>query len=371
MRMLFDATELTPDSAKSKGIYRYAVGLARALSKELRHGDQLHICCNGSNLQDFAALECDGRIHVHRLSGSMPGHLWRQWWMRWGAGRYVQAIGGDVYFSPKGFIPVNLTWPKRVARVCVLHDLIPFWYFRYYPGYFGRLERWLVGSAFQHAVRHADGIIAISRETRRALIQAGANPACIQVVHNGVDHQSVLPVVTDHDRRYIFAMASVLPHKNLAGLLEAYSCYRDMAGVNALPLKICGPQSIDQEGVEALGAVPEKTLRALYQGAALFVFLSLVEGFGYPPIEGLRAGTPVLCSDIDVFREVCGDLVNYVDPRRPDLAGAAMYQLLSTEESVEDRGVRREKVAALIGTELSWPHCAQGVWSTIRACAKG
>ena len=91
---------------------------------------------------------------------------------------------------------------------------------------------------------------------------------------------------------------------NVARVIESKGlCRRITRNVarpaKALPLALCGADDVQQDGVLALGRVSDEVLGALYAHADLFVFLSLIEGFGYPPIEALRAGTPVVCSTLD------------------------------------------------------------------------
>jgi len=85
-------------------------------------------------------------------------------------------------------------------------------------------------------------------------------------------------------------------------------------------------------------AVDEETLRGLYQGASALVLSSLHEGFGIPLIEAMAAGTPIVASDIPVFREVCGEAARYADPMRADLFAEAIQAVL------HDGSLRRELV---------------------------
>jgi len=102
MKILFDATELSPESAKSIGIYRYALGLASALARSLQPGETMLVLCNGDNQAGFASLVSSHAVRVEVIQPHMPGHLWRQWWTRLGCARLVAREKVDVYLSPKG-----------------------------------------------------------------------------------------------------------------------------------------------------------------------------------------------------------------------------------------------------------------------------
>lgn len=374
MKLLFDASELTPVSAKSVGIYRYALGLFAEMVRQCGANDHVVLVCNGDNRSDFEPGVNPACVTVMCIRPHMPGHIWRQWWMRLGAALCLRRVGADAYLSPKGFIPRGMAWPRGVARVAVIHDLIPFWYFTRWPAYFGRVERWLVSAAFEHAFQRADRLIAISEETGRALAQHGVPSRRVSVVLNGVDPaddvealRSCLPAGVAG--RFIFAMASALPHKNQQGVLAAYAAYRRLAGARALPLVLCGASDVQQSGVLPVGRVSHQTLLALYRHADLFVFLSLIEGFGYPPIEALRMGTPVLCSDIGVLKEVTGELAHHVAPQSAEQAGQAIHRLCDAPWTQPQRDALRSRAEHRIATELSWERCAAGVWRAVRGGA--
>lgn len=369
MKILFDASELTPDTAKSIGIYRYALGLAQSMAAQLADHEQMLLVCNGANRSDFERVARQQAVTLICVQPGMPGHVWRQWWMRLGCALFARRHGVSVYLSPKGFVPRPMAWSRAIKRVCVMHDLIPFWYAQRMPGYFGRLEMALVTAAFRNAWSQADRIVAISSDTRSALLNQGVTQGKVVLVPNGVDpvgerRTPARPVGLDG--RFIFAMASKLPHKNQQGVLAAYAAYRQRVGAKALPLALCGADDVQQDGVLALGRVSDEVLGALYAHADLFVFLSLIEGFGYPPIEALRAGTPVVCSTLDVFREVCGDMARYASPE--DALAVAEEMAAATQQpwSDADRAALRDAAVRRIDQGLQWAQCAAGVLEVIR-----
>ena len=104
-----------------------------------------------------------------------------------------------------------------------------------------------------------------------------------------------------------------------------------------------------------LGPVREEDLPALYSGARAFVFPSLYEGFGLPPLEAMACGTPVACSDIPSLRETAGDAALLFDPKDPGAIAAALDRLLTDaalREDLHERGLRR-------AAELTWDAAAQ------------
>lgn len=374
MKILFDAVELTPVSKKSRGIYNYAMSLCQALAQRLGPQDTLVVPCNGENIHDLRALGLPPSVTLVEMSPAMPGHLFRQAWMRWRVHGFAASHAADVYLSPKGFVPAPLLFWRRKAlpAVCVLHDLIPFWYFTRRPGYFGFLETLLVKAALRNTMDHADHVIAISEATRRAVLDQGVPGSRLSVVHNGLPPAAsglVEEKPSGVPDGYVFGMASNLPHKNLDGLLKAYRAYRVQAGAAALPLLLCGASDITDEGVRALGAVSNEALIGLYRHASAFLFLPFIEGFGFPPLEALRVGTPVVCARIPALEETCGALATYVDPEDPDGCASALMATLAGRAGHDRQALARASLQR-IEAMFSWTACADGVLKVARMVLK-
>jgi glycosyltransferase involved in cell wall biosynthesis len=179
------------------------------------------------------------------------------------------------------------------------------------------------------------------------------------VVYNGIT--TFPPSERQYSFPYIFAMASQLPHKNAAGILAAYQAYRNLVS-DPLPLVFCGVSETSQPGVIALKGINDNDLHACYAYADLFVFLSLIEGFGFPPLEALAHGTPVLCSDIPSLREIGKNFANYVDPTQPNLVAKKMAELLTEKNSTSLNNTR-----STISKEYSWITCATKILLAIES----
>lgn len=368
MRLVFDAFELTPHSAKSKGIYSYALQLCGAMAAQLRPGETMDVVCHGENVADFRALGLPSTVHLRENASRMPGRVRRLWWSQFGAALWARGRGADaVYLSPKGFTPGLGRRLTGLRTVCVIHDLIPLWYLRHHPSHFGRLEGWLVKAGLMHSVQAADAIIAISGATAAALREAGAPAQRVSVVYNGVPP---LPAPASQHDDYIMALASGLPHKNLSGVLQAYAAYRRQCGAAALPLKLVGVSGEFDAGVAALGTVSAETLSGLYAHARAFLFLSRIEGFGFPPLEALRAGAPVVCSDIPAHRELCAGLATLVPVDDAAAAARALCEITAVPEPASVRGERARAMADRVAHDLSWARCATGVLDVVRRVAQ-
>lgn len=167
-----------------------------------------------------------------------------------------------------------------------------------------------------------------------------------------VDSDKVKQIRIDLDltRPYILFVGSLEPRKNLKILLEAWR----LGSFDGATLALVGASSslfqrlrFDSisKGVRLLGRVEDDLLPVLYSGAAGFVYPSVYEGFGLPPLEALACGCPVAVSDIPALREVCGKAAVYFDPFSPEDLSSKLEWLLQLNEaqraSLAKQGLQR------------------------------
>ena len=169
------------------------------------------------------------------------------------------------------------------------------------------------------------------------VIPLGVEAAFFRARRGAADH------LTPHP--YLLYVGNVKPHKNLRRLIEAFLKIKDRVPHDlVIAGKIEGLRSADQKipalvasgggRIRLTGRVEQSELEALYAGADLFVFPSLYEGFGLPPLEAMAAGTAVAASDIPVVREACADAAQYFDPRDTDDMARAMLAVLETKTKI-------------------------------------
>jgi glycosyltransferase involved in cell wall biosynthesis len=274
-----------------------------------------------------------------------------------GVRRAAARAGVDVLHGPANFVPRG----GPFARVVTLHDVA----WRKLPHLMPAPRRWATDALVAPGARNAHRVVTVSAASRDDIVEEYAIPAeRIAVVPNGI---APAPVSAGGRGRTILAVATDLPHKNLAGLLEAVALLDD-----GPPLVIAGART-DSGGLAALarelgvdvrilGAVDTQTLEGLYAEAALYVTATLYEGFGLPVLEAMARGVPVVCSDLPVLREVAGDAAIFTDPRDPAAIAAAIRRGLSDGEALVAAG--RERAA-----RFTWEAAAERTVEVYRDAA--
>ncbi|MFX1237855.1 MAG: glycosyltransferase family 4 protein, partial [Promethearchaeota archaeon] len=154
-------------------------------------------------------------------------------------------------------------------------------------------------------------------------------------------------------RQYMLFVGAIEPRKNVGRLIDAYSSLN-----TSMPLVIAGNKAWLYEkelarnlkNVLLLGHVPADDLRYLYGGAFCFVFPSLYEGFGLPPLEAMAFGCPVITSNVASLPEVCGDAALYVDPYNTKDITEAIETLLTDKKmrtELAEAGKERAKIFSM------------------------
>ena len=216
-------------------------------------------------------------------------------------------------------------------------------------------NRWHYRLMLPLSVRRADAVIVPSETTRRDVERAMPWAAGrLRVIPLGIENRfNVLRNESEEQRLrsehglsgpYILFVGGLEPKKNVVRLVEAFRLLRQRCG---LPhrLVIAGAWSWDRAGVERAireaglgdavllpGFVPPDLLPALYRSAELFVFPSLYEGFGLPPLEAMACGTPVIVSDRGALPEVAGPAALVVNPSAPGDIAEAMETVLTRRD---------------------------------------
>lgn len=196
------------------------------------------------------------------------------------------------------------------------------------------------------AARISRHVLTVSEFSRRRLEHHRVVPeGKAVVVHNGADHMDRISadkdVLARHGLKpgsYFFALGSLARHKNLRTVIEARrKCGKDFpllivaGGGNARVFADTGLELAADEG-RYIGRVTDAELKALYQGAIAFVFPSITEGFGLPPVEAMRCSCPVIATTGGAIPEICGDAAILVDPHSAGEWAQAMRRIAGSQD---------------------------------------
>lgn len=301
-------------SHKITGIQRYAQEITRRM--------------------DFPVLE------PRRSLKGWRGHAWEQLSLP------VRSVRG-LLWSPCAAGPLMSS-----SQIVTFHDLFPLDSPEWYKPLFVAAYRTLLTSLSKTATH----IIAVSRFTKNRLTERlKVRPDRVTVIHNGVDFKTFyraeqqiartraeLKLPSDH---YVLCVGSLEPRKNLRRLLLAWS-----EVVGSLPpslwLIVAGSSDINvysgpdfpciPDRVAFTGYVPEALLAGLYSGSLGFVYPSLGEGFGFPPLEAMACGVPVFTSNRTSLPEICGSAAIYGDPTDTTEIARGI-KLLCSDASLRER----------------------------------
>lgn len=249
----------------------------------------------------------------------------------------------------------NYTIPFGVSgkRITIVHDMA----FRAFPETVAkRTERWLKNNLERYC-RRADFILTVSEFSRQEIQRyMGVSAEKITVIYNGVDTRRYHPDYTaaqiDSAKsrngicgKYFLYLGTLEPRKNIETLITAYNLLKKECGGEPFPkLVLAGKKGWMYESIFALvkknglendviftGYVDEEDVPALLCGAHIFVFPSLYEGFGIPPLEAMACGTPVITSNTSSLPEVVGEAGILVPPMDAEGLKRSMQQLLTDE----------------------------------------
>jgi len=330
------------------GISEYAHYLLR----ELLAGDddnEYIFYYNSFKKLDYRFLDWDNS-RVTFKNTSWPNKIFNYILQKFLAWPKLDSVTGevDVFWSPH--LNFSCFGKKAGKKILTVHDLS----FLRYPEFFSfRKNFWHRGLNVKKLVKKYDVIVAISENTKIDLIELLQVPEeKIVVIYSGLNQETeklseasinAFKDLHEISSRFIFYLGAIEPRKNVAGLIEAYNLMRDrhlplteyqllIAGANGWKNKHIYKKAADSlyyDDIRFLGYVSRKERDWLYSNAALFVYPSYYEGFGFPPLEAMAHGLATITSDVSSLPEVTGSAALTVNPYSTlDLARAMETMLL-------------------------------------------
>jgi glycosyltransferase involved in cell wall biosynthesis len=224
------------------------------------------------------------------------------------------------------------------------------------------------------AVKRARAVLTGSEYSKEQIVEwSGVGPDQVVVIQ-GAAGEEFTPDGEIHEPGYPYVLyvGNHKPHKNLGRLVQALA---RLGRGHSLRLVLAGAVEPDLLGLARslgvadrlvfLGRVPDERLPALYRGALAFVFPSLHEGFGLPPLEAMACGTPVVSSLATSLPEVVGDAALPVDPLEVDSIASGIDRIVGDEQLRSDLRARGLSRAA----RFSWDEAARRTWRALEGAA--
>lgn len=284
----------------------------------------------------------------------------------------------DVLWSPGYTMPLFMSCPQ-VASILDMQ-------YKNYPGDFSFLARQMMDILVNFACRKSSAIITISDFSKREIVKYTKSKAQkIQVTPLAADPQfseplsprtrkQLLGAFVPDEIPYILSVANTYPHKNMHMLVDAFGLLTDKLPHNLII--VGNPHRAEDKLKDSLSKLKYKKrfmrlqnlskqqLAALYQGADIFVFPSLYEGFGLPVLEAMISGVPVVTTNKASTPEVGGDYVQYVDSISANEIAKQIVKIAKWSDSYREQKITD---AMQWAAAFSWEKTAQQTISVLKA----
>lgn len=337
------------------GVSVYTKNLVAALIKQ--HPEDGFVLFGGSlrRRQELYALakKLKGTPKIYPFPPTLMDFIWNS----------LHLVPVETFTGPVDIVHTS-DWtepPSKYPKVTTVHDLIPF----KYPQTTTDSIRNAHKKKLAWVIRESKKIIAVSEATKKDLMSILRVPEeKIVVIPEGVEERyspQPLDLIEAVNRRYktgddyLFTLSTVEPRKNQPALIEAYKIVRKT--YPNLKLVIAGRMREDggllmTEGVITPGYIPDADMPALYSGCLAFVFPSIYEGFGLPPLQAMACGAPVAVADTSSLPEVVGSAGVLFDPTNVQLIATGII------EAIQNRSELKKK-SLLQASKFTWKKAAE------------
>jgi glycosyltransferase involved in cell wall biosynthesis len=305
--------------------------------------------------------------------------------------RRLDAVSGsdladaEIFHSPFYPLPASTRKQRHLRRFLTIYDLIPM----LRPELFERNVVKLMQEVLA-SLTPDDWVVCISEATRRDLLTfcPELNPDHVRVTHLAATNHFQPDLRADAwpalkrkynlpDQPYALTLSTLEPRKNIAHVIRCYAQLVASHQVGDMRLVMVGTKGWKMESIFAeleklghlsdrvivTGFVADEDLAPIYSHASMFVYPSLLEGFGLPPLEAMQCGVPVITSNTSSLPEVVGDAGIMVDPMDKDALCQAMAALFQDRELRDRLALRSRERAAT----FSWARCAAETVEAYRA----
>jgi len=326
------------------GVQRYGIELSKAIKKISINYEKYNI--KFISPKNVIHKEIADFLEVKQV-GNLKGQLWDQISL-W---KFLKSKGSPLVVNFANTLPVFYE-----NKIVTIHDII---HLRY-PVSCSYNYRKYYEIIFPLMIKYSKHIITVSEFSKKEIYSYfGIDEQKISVIYGGISERFNPQKfkIKNQEEKYILGVSSIAYHKNFIKLIEAFFYLKTkniklyiVGGINE---KIFSKNSAkflnhikNNENIKFLGRVHEDTLIQLYSNALCFVYPSLYEGFGLPPLEAQACGCPVVISDIPVFKEIYEDSALYFNPLDPQDIANKIEEIINNNylrDTLIEKGFKNSK----------------------------
>jgi glycosyltransferase involved in cell wall biosynthesis len=359
------------------GVGRYAYNIMKSVLQTDHENtfelNQFNFLKRENYPENISELLKHGNIRLKECNYMHYGILARHQWLHdiFPYNIYFNSFA-DIYHFFGFIIPQKM----KGKTITTIHDMS----YKLYPETLSKANYTILRKRLVRSCNDADIIVAVSENGKKEITEhINISSEKIHVVYNAVDHAVFFPRQHDEakkllsakyniDGKYLLCLGTLEPRKNITSLIKAYKIFIDKN--KEVKLVIAGQKGWKYDEIYRMvnelkltdsviftGYVKDEDIPALYSAAEVFVFPSLYEGFGIPPLEAMACGTPVITSNTSSLPEVVGDAGILTDPHSIENLAHEMDRLVnddSLKKYLSDKGI-------IQASKFSWQDSARKV----------
>ncbi|HOW60783.1 MAG TPA: glycosyltransferase family 1 protein [Candidatus Moranbacteria bacterium] len=267
-----------------------------------------------------------------------------------------------LFTNPKS-ISANICYLLKNKKYAIIHHL------ENNPAYYKIFPMKSLLSCF-------DRVICISKFSRSQVLSIGISVKKISVVYNGLDHKIFKPILEKNENfqeKYILSIGSEIPRKNMANIIKTFSLLKkDFKNLKLLKIGLAEKKyrqktlsiirNLDlKNDVVFINYVEEKKLPMFYSNAELLLFPSLMEGFGFPIVEAMACGCPVVTSNLNPMKELTQNTQILINPLNPNEIYEKCKEILNDSE----KKIKMKKEGIKIAQNFDWKITARKIYDIV------
>lgn len=249
--------------------------------------------------------------------------------------KLIKKINPDIVFETAHIGPFRV--PKNIKKAVMIHDMTPI----LFPEFHIKKSAIIHGIFLKNILKKADLIITTSRNTKKDILKYSQTKAKISIIPLGIKHMRKSKGLNSPPHKpYLLYLGTIEPRKNLEMLIDAFE---ELKNNHRIPHKLIIAGEIGWKAKKIIkkikqnkdiiltGYLTENQKINIYKNADIFIYPSLYEGFGLPPLEAMSYGIPVICSSNSSLKEIFGNNALLFDSKNPKKLKTQILKLLKNK----------------------------------------